>query len=79
MKKGVSKVNHLLFMDDVKLYASKSDGIDSLVQTVRVCTQDLGMKFGIKKCAILVLKRGKNQQLRGNQSWKQRNNRRSGY
>ena len=30
-----------------------------LVQTVRVCTQDLGMKFGIKKCATLVLKRGK--------------------
>ena len=46
-------------MDDVKLYASKSDDIDSLVQTVRVCTQDLGMKFGIKKCATLVLKRGK--------------------
>ena len=46
-------------MDDVKLYASKSDEIDSLVQTVRVCTQDLGMKFGIKKCATLVLKRGK--------------------
>ena len=59
MKKGVSKVNHLLYMDDVKLYASQSDDIDSLVQTVRVCTQDLGMKFGIKKCATLVLKRGK--------------------
>ena len=59
MKKGMSKVNHLLLMDDVKLYASKSDEIDSLVQTVKVCTQDLGMKFGIKKCATLVLKRGK--------------------
>ena len=46
-------------MDDVKLYASKSDEIDSLVQTMRVCTQDRGMKFGIKKCATLILKRGK--------------------
>ena len=59
MKKGMSKVDHLLFMDDVKLYASKSDEIDSLVQTVRFCIQDLGMKFGIKECATLVLKRGK--------------------
>ena len=46
-------------MDDVKLHASQSDEIDPLVQTVRVCTQDLGMTFGIKKCATLVLKRGK--------------------
>ena len=59
MKMGMLKINHLLFMDDVKLYVSKSDEIDSFVQRVRVCAQDLGMKFGIKKCATLVLKRGK--------------------
>ena len=58
-EKRISKVNHPLFMDDVKLYTSKSDEIDSLVQMIRVCTQDLGLKFGIKKCTTLVLKRGK--------------------
>ena len=52
-------VNHILFMDDVKLYALKSDQIDSLVQIVRVCTENLGMKCGNTKCIILVLKKEK--------------------
>ena len=30
------KVNHLLFMDDLKLYAKNAKGLDSLVQTVRI-------------------------------------------
>ena len=30
------KINHLLFMDDLKLYSWSEKGLDSLVQTVRV-------------------------------------------
>ena len=30
------KINHLLFMDDVKLYSQSEKGLDSLLQTVRV-------------------------------------------
>ena len=30
------KINHLLFMDDLKLYSRIEKGLDSLVQTVRV-------------------------------------------
>ena len=30
------KVNHLLFMDDLKLYAKNAKGLDSLVQTLRI-------------------------------------------
>ena len=29
-------INHLLFMDDLKLYSRSEKGLDSLVQTVRV-------------------------------------------
>ena len=46
-------------MDDLKLYAKNEKGLESLVQTVRIFSDDLGMKFGIDKCATLVLKRGK--------------------
>ena len=53
------KINHLLFMDDLKLYAKNEKGLESLVQTVRIFSDDIGMKFGMDKCAILVLKRGK--------------------
>ena len=53
------KINLLLFMDDLKLYAKNEKGLDSLVQTVRIFSDDIGMEFGIDTCATLVLKRGK--------------------
>ena len=55
----VTRLNHLLFMDDLKLFAKSYDQIDSLVRTVHMFSEDIGMEFGIKKCGILVLKRGK--------------------
>ena len=33
-------------------------GKDSLVQTVRVFSEDIGMEFGIEKCAMLVMEKG---------------------
>ena len=33
--------------------------MDSLLQTVRVFSEDIGMKFGIENCAMLVLEKGK--------------------
>ena len=53
------RINHLLFMYDVKLFAKSTDQIDSLVNTVYTFSEDIGMEFGIKKCGVLVLKRGK--------------------
>lgn len=32
--------------------------IDSLIQTIRLISKDIGMEFGINKCTILVMKRG---------------------
>ena len=53
------KVNHLLFMDDLKLFGKNEDQIDSLVQTVFLFSEDIGMVFGLKKCGVIILKRGK--------------------
>ena len=53
------KINHLLFMDDLKLYSRSEKGLDLLVQTVRAFSEDIGMKFGIEKCAMLVMEKGK--------------------
>ena len=53
------KINHLLYMNDFKLYAKTEKKLDSLVQTVRVFSEDIGIKFSIKKCSMLVMKRGK--------------------
>ena len=42
--KGKSKLNHLLFMDDLKLYGGSQPDIDSLIQTVYTATVDIGDK-----------------------------------
>ena len=46
-------------MDDLKLHAKNEKGLESLVQTVQIFSDDIGMEFGIDVCATLVLKRGK--------------------
>ena len=33
--------------------------MDSLVQTTRIFSEDVGMEFGIEKCAMLVMEKGK--------------------
>ena len=42
--KGKSKLNHLLFMDDLKLYGGSQPDIDSLIQTAYTVTVDIGDK-----------------------------------
>ena len=56
---GGLKINHLLLMDDLKVYGKDKAEIESLVSTVQLISQDIGMEFGIKKCGVVVLKRGK--------------------
>ena len=52
-------------MDDLKLYAKSESLLDALIQSVRIFSNDIGMKFRIEKCAVLVLKRGKLTQSEG--------------
>ena len=53
------KVNHVLFRDDLKLHARNEKSLESLLQTVRVFSNDIGMEFGVEKCAVLTMKKGK--------------------
>ena len=53
------KLNHLLFIDDHKLYGKSDDQIDSLVQTVFTFSEDIGMEFSLKKCGVVILKKRK--------------------
>ena len=46
-------------MDDLKLFGKNEEQIDSLVKTVHIFSKDIGMEFGIKKCGMLVMKKGK--------------------
>ena len=53
------KLNHLLFMDDLKIYGKSEREVISLVSTVELFSTDAGMEFGTKKCGTLALKRRK--------------------
>ena len=37
------KINHLLFIDDLKLYGKNDRETESLLHTVRVFSKDIGM------------------------------------
>ena len=47
------KINHVLFLDDLKLYSQSEEGLDSLVQTVCAFSEDIGMELVIEKGKIV--------------------------
>ena len=57
-RSGVT-INHLLYMDDIKLFSKSKMALDSLIQTLRIFSEDIGMQFGIDKFAMFVMKKGK--------------------
>ena len=52
-EKNVAKVNHLFFMDDLKLYGKNEKEIGSLIKTVWQCSKDTKMELGILKYAVV--------------------------
>ena len=64
-QKGKSKLNHLLFMDDLKLCGSNQNEIDSLVRTVEIVIKNIGMTFVIDMCGVLAMNWGKEVECNG--------------
>ena len=52
-------ISHLLFMDDLKLYANNDLRLQGLIEIVSMFSNDIRMKFGLDKCNILTMKKGK--------------------
>ena len=59
LKKGGIRINHLMFMDDIKLFGRGTKEIDTLVQTVRMVSGDIRMEFAIEKSSLVNIQRGK--------------------
>ena len=59
LSRSQEKINHLMYMDDIKLFAKNEKEMETLIHAVRIYSQDIGMEFGIEKCAMLVMKSGK--------------------
>ena len=48
-----------MYREDIQLLAKNEKELVTLIHAVRIYSQDIGMEFGIKKCAMLVRKSGK--------------------
>lgn len=53
------QVNHLLYMDDLKLYASTKTHLNHLLTITKFFSDDIKMSFGIDKCKTITITRGK--------------------
>ena len=53
------KINHLLLMDDLKLYGNSKKEAERHKNTVRIFSKDIAMEFGISKCSPVPMKEGK--------------------
>ena len=53
------KINHLLFMDDLKLFGQNEEEVSDLCSVVNKFSRNIRMEFGLDKCATLVLKNGR--------------------
>ena len=49
LSRSQEKINHLMYMDDIKLFAKNEKELENLIHTVRIYSQDIGMEFGIEK------------------------------
>lgn len=53
------KLSHLMYMDDIKLYASAKTKLQILTQLTETFSKDIGMEFGLDKCKTQCIDRGK--------------------
>ena len=58
-KIGAERMTHFFYMDDFKLYAKDDSELEGLLRIAKGCSDDIGMKFGLSKCAKATFKRGK--------------------
>ena len=54
-----------MYMDDIKLFARNEKDLETLIHTVRIYNQNIGMEFGIEKCAMPIMKSGKRHRTNG--------------
>ena len=48
-----------MYINDIKLFAKNERELEALIKIVRIYSQDIGMEFGLERCAMLVMKSGK--------------------
>ena len=62
-----------MYMDNVNLFSKSEKVLETLIQTIRIYSQDIRMEFGIEKRAMLIMKSGKGKMCRTTKPEKNQN------
>ena len=54
-----TRISHLLYMDDLKLFAETEQKLHESITTVKNFSDNICMSFGLDKCGMLNIKKGK--------------------
>ena len=65
LHKSQEKSNHLMYIDDIKLFDKNKKELEIQMQSVRIYNQDIGMEFGRETCPMLIMKSGKRHRTEG--------------
>ena len=52
------KITHLLYIDDMKIYAASKDKLERVMKTVKEAMADVGLEWNEKKCSTAHVRRG---------------------
>ena len=59
LNKSQKMINHLMYMDDIKLFVKNEKQLEMQIHAVGIYSQDIGMDFGTEKSAVLIMASGK--------------------
>ena len=59
LNRSQENINHLMYMNDIKLFAKNEKQQETLIHAVKIYSQNIGREFGIEKFAKQVMKVGK--------------------
>ena len=57
--KSLERINHLMYTANINLFTKNYTELVTIIQTIRIYSQDTGMKFDIEKRTIFIIKGGK--------------------
>ena len=63
--KSLEKINHLMYLDAIKQFAKNEKELETLIQAVRIHSEDVGLEFVKEKCVMLIMKSGKRHMTEG--------------
>ena len=55
------KIDYFMYRDDIQVFALKEKEQETLIQIIRIYSQDIEKRFGIEKCALLIMKSRKKE------------------